>query len=90
MNRRHFIRTAAGGVTAGNGRVVRPVALRFVAQPRHETHRQVSCDVAGLGPDGANNLGNYIPVLSPDTKTYPGTTTTKSWLDNSPRRCIPA
>jgi spore coat protein A len=27
----------------------------------------------GLGPDGANNLGNYIPVLSPDTKSYPGT-----------------
>ena len=27
----------------------------------------------GLGPDGANNLGNYIPMLSPDTKTYPGT-----------------
>ncbi len=27
----------------------------------------------GLGPGGANNLGNFIPVLSPDTKTYPGT-----------------
>jgi spore coat protein A len=26
----------------------------------------------GLGPDGANNLGNYLTVLSPDTKAYPG------------------
>ena len=27
----------------------------------------------GLGRDGANNIGNYLPVLSPDTKTFPGT-----------------
>ena len=26
-----------------------------------------------LGPDGANNLGQYIPVAVPDTTTYPGT-----------------
>jgi FtsP/CotA-like multicopper oxidase with cupredoxin domain/fibronectin type 3 domain-containing protein len=26
----------------------------------------------GLGPQGANNLGNYIPVATPDTTTYPG------------------
>ncbi len=26
----------------------------------------------GLGPTGANNLGNYIPVAVPDTTTYPG------------------
>jgi spore coat protein A len=26
----------------------------------------------GLGPDGANNIGNYLPVLSPDTTTFPG------------------
>ncbi len=26
----------------------------------------------GLGPDAANNLGQYIPVAIPDTTTYPG------------------
>jgi parallel beta-helix repeat protein len=26
----------------------------------------------GLGPDNANNLGNYIPVAYPDRTTYPG------------------
>jgi hypothetical protein len=26
----------------------------------------------GLGPAGANNLGQYIPVAVPDTTTYPG------------------
>ncbi len=28
--------------------------------------------LAGLGPDAANNLGQYIPVAVPDTSTYPG------------------
>ena len=27
----------------------------------------------GLGPTGANNLGQYIPVAVPDTTTFPGT-----------------
>jgi FtsP/CotA-like multicopper oxidase with cupredoxin domain len=27
----------------------------------------------GLGPTGANNLGKFIPVATPDTTTYPGT-----------------
>ena len=26
----------------------------------------------GLGPEAANNLGNYIPVAEPDITTYPG------------------
>jgi len=26
----------------------------------------------GLGPQNANNLGNYIPIASKDTSTYPG------------------
>jgi hypothetical protein len=61
------------------------------AQPRHETHRQVSCDVARPRTGRANNLGNYIPVLSPDTKTYPGTDYYEivGWTIH-PRRCIPA
>jgi FtsP/CotA-like multicopper oxidase with cupredoxin domain len=27
----------------------------------------------GLGPENANNLGQYIPIAQPDTTTYPGT-----------------
>jgi FtsP/CotA-like multicopper oxidase with cupredoxin domain len=27
----------------------------------------------GLGPTGANNLGKFIPIATPDTTTYPGT-----------------
>ena len=27
----------------------------------------------GLGPNAANDLGQYIPVAVPDTTTYPGT-----------------
>ncbi|MGB7876454.1 MAG: multicopper oxidase domain-containing protein, partial [Anaerolineales bacterium] len=29
-------------------------------------------ELPGLGPDAANNLGQYIPVAVPDTITYPG------------------
>ncbi|MEI6647523.1 MAG: MBG domain-containing protein [bacterium] len=28
--------------------------------------------LAGLGPAGTNNLGQYIPIAVPDTTTYPG------------------
>jgi spore coat protein A len=48
---------------------------RFDSLPSRGTKRiaKFHATLPGLGPDGANNLGNYIPVLSPDTKTYPGT-----------------
>ncbi len=29
--------------------------------------------LAGLGPNAANDLGQYIPIAVPDTTTYPGT-----------------
>jgi len=29
-------------------------------------------ELPGLGPDNANNLGQYIPVAKPDTISYPG------------------
>ena len=72
MNRRHFIRTAAGGVTAGMAGWYG--IGRFGSSPSRGTKRltKFHATLPGLGPDGANNLGNYIPVLSPDTKTYPG------------------
>jgi hypothetical protein len=31
-----------------------------------------SDELPGLGPEAANNLGQYIPVAKPDTPTYPG------------------
>ncbi len=48
---------------------------RFDLSPSRGTKRitKFHATLPGLGPDGANNLGNYIPTLSPDTKTYPGT-----------------
>jgi len=48
---------------------------RFDSLPSRGTRRiaKFHATLPGLGPDGANNLGNYIPVLSPDTQTYPGT-----------------
>jgi spore coat protein A len=48
---------------------------RFDPSPSRGMKRITKFQVTlpGLGPDGANNLGNYITVLSPDTKIYPGT-----------------
>jgi len=66
MNRRLFLKTSAGlagwltvsRYSFGNG-------LRKI--------RKFSVTLPGLGPDGANELGNYLPVLLPDTTTFPGT-----------------
>jgi FtsP/CotA-like multicopper oxidase with cupredoxin domain len=34
--------------------------------------RKFMNELAGLGPSGANNIGQYISVAVPDTTTYPG------------------
>jgi FtsP/CotA-like multicopper oxidase with cupredoxin domain len=65
MNRRRFLKMSvelAGCVAAsrysfGNGRGT----SKFTAT------------LPGLGRDAANNFGNYLPVLSPDTAKFPGT-----------------
>ena len=69
MNRRQFIKTTAmtGAAT---------MVLRGRAWPFDQTLRGVTKFLAtlpGLGPAGANNFGNYIPVLSPNKTKFPGT-----------------
>ena len=68
MNRRHFLGSAAGmaGLFA-----VGKYGWLFGRSPKGISKFRVT--LPGLGPDGANDLGNFIPVLSPDTKSYPGT-----------------
>jgi len=65
MNRRRFLKTSAGFAgwiaasrySFANGRGITKFAVTL----------------PGLGRDGANNIGNYLPLLSPDTSTFPGT-----------------
>jgi spore coat protein A len=65
MNRRRFLKTSVGlagwfatsRYSFGNGRGI----------------SKFSVTLPGLGRDGANNIGNYLPVMTPDTTTYPGT-----------------
>lgn len=59
------VTTIAGSVSAitlvnGGSGYVTPGIRKFVDT------------LPGLGPDAANNLGQYIPVATPDTTTYPG------------------
>ena len=72
MNRRHFIRTATGGVTAALAGWYGIARYGFSAERSTKGLTKFQTSLPGLGPHGANNLGNYISVLSPDTKTFPG------------------
>jgi hypothetical protein len=60
MNRRHFLGSAAGmaGLFA-----VGKFGWLFARSPKGISKFRVA--LPGLGPDGANDLGNFIPVLSP-------------------------
>jgi FtsP/CotA-like multicopper oxidase with cupredoxin domain len=71
MNRRYFLRSAAGGA-AGMAGLLAVGRYAWVSGRSPKGISKFSATLPGLGPDGANNLGNFIPVLSPDTKTYPG------------------
>jgi spore coat protein A len=66
MNRRVFLKTSAGlaGLMA---------VSRYSFGNNLRRISKFSVTLPGLGRDGANNVGNYLPVLSPDTKTFPGT-----------------
>ena len=66
MNRRLFLKTSAG--VAGWLTV-----SRYSFGNNLRKIRKFSVTLPGLGPDGANELGNYLAVLSPDTTTFPGT-----------------
>jgi spore coat protein A len=66
MDRRFFLKTSAG--LAGWLAV-----SRYSFGNNLRKIRKFSVGLPGLGPDGANEIGNYLPVLSPDTTTFPGT-----------------
>ncbi len=67
MNRRQFL-MASGGSAALLG--MRRRAFAFGQSPRGIP--KFDATLPGLGPAGANNYGNYIPVLSPDTTRFRG------------------
>jgi spore coat protein A len=67
MNRRQFL-MATGGSAALLG--MRRRAFAFGQSPRGIP--KFDATLPGLGPGGANNYGNYIPVLSPDTTRFRG------------------
>jgi spore coat protein A, manganese oxidase len=68
INRRRFLQTgaAAAAVLAWPRR-----AYPFAQSPTGV--QKFLATLPGLGPGGANNFGNYISVLSADTRTFPGT-----------------
>jgi FtsP/CotA-like multicopper oxidase with cupredoxin domain len=71
MKRRHFLGATATVAAGAAGWF----ALERRGWPLGRSSKGIAkftTTLPGLGPDGANDLGNYVPVLSPDTKTYPG------------------
>jgi spore coat protein A len=68
MHRRRFLTTVAA-CTGGLALLRSGVSLG--QSVRHITKFRVT--LPGLGRDAANNMGNYIPMLSPDTAAFPGT-----------------
>ena len=69
FTRRDFIkRTAVAGAAAT---LLPRVALPFGQSPAGI--RKFIVTLPGLGKKQANNMGNYIDVLTPDRVTYPGT-----------------
>jgi len=65
MNRRRFLKTSVGLVGWA-------AASRYAFGNGRGTSK-FSVTLPGLGRDGANDVGNYLPVLSPDTNSFPGT-----------------
>ena len=69
LTRREFMKRTA---IAGAGVALLPrMAWPFSQSPLGVTKFTVT--LPGLGAGGANNIGNYIPALAPDTKRYNGT-----------------
>ena len=68
MNRRQFMQTTAGAAAL--------LATRRLAYPYGQSPLGITkfaVTLPALGQGGANNFGNYITVLSPNTTKFPGT-----------------
>ncbi|MEW6489712.1 MAG: multicopper oxidase domain-containing protein [Thermodesulfobacteriota bacterium] len=75
----HYPMSTELGDLLGNDVATYALANYFAAAPDLAPHAAVAGGIrkfvdglAGLGPENANNLGQYIPVAVPDTTTYPG------------------
>jgi spore coat protein A len=68
-NRRQFLKTCA--MASAGALLLRGKAWSFNHSPSGVT--KFVTTLPGLGPSGANSLGNYIPVLSPNTTKFRGT-----------------
>jgi spore coat protein A, manganese oxidase len=68
MNRRNFLKSTA---MAGTGALMlRGRAWPFAQSPTNI--RKFVTTLPGLGPSGANNIGQYIPLATKTTKTFAG------------------
>jgi FtsP/CotA-like multicopper oxidase with cupredoxin domain len=71
MNRRHFIKTSA---MAGAGALLlRSRAWPFAQSPTNI--RKFVTALPGLGPSGANSIGQYLPLATKTTGTFAGLST---------------
>ncbi len=71
INRRAFLKTAAA---AGTGAIVLSGrAWPFAQSPRNL--RKFVTSLPGLGPTGANEIGQYIPLATPHTINFAGLST---------------
>ncbi|MCX6923349.1 MAG: multicopper oxidase domain-containing protein [Verrucomicrobia bacterium] len=68
FSRREFMKRAA--ITGAGVALLPRIAWPFTQSPLGVTKFTVT--LPGLGVGGANNLGNYIPALAPNTAWYPG------------------
>src|ERR1700687_3483287 len=69
INRRQFLRNSA--MVGAGTLMLRGVALSFPQRQTGKTKFVVT--LPGLGPNGANNIGNYISVMSPNKTKIHGT-----------------
>jgi len=74
----HFRNSSELAVALGQQIVTDALASYFAPAPDLSAHvmfsggiRKFVDGLPGLGPENANNLGQYIPVAIPDTTTYP-------------------
>lgn len=75
ITRREFLKnsvvTGAVLATGGVGSLLRPQKVYAFAQSPTNL-RKFIIGLPGLGPTGANEIGQYLPVATPNTIKYPG------------------
>lgn len=76
MTRRDFIRMSAGAALAAGAGTVIPwefgVSRAYAFSQSPTNIRKFVTTLPGLGPSGANNIGQYLPVASKHTQKFAG------------------